>query len=229
MKLSFGGRYLIALIVSIMGFYSSACAAEVAPGLHQYSLEAGTYSLYVPTTSSGIMIVALHGSGETSSGYIQNWLASAAQSGLIILAPQSLDRNGWQGQDLEVILKLSAYYKQTMAVKKVIISGASSGGHIALLLGVDYPDLYAGTVTFMGTISPRMLPYFKFDDVRQRHPFYMVHGEKDTMIPIEYGRQSADFLRQKGYKVVFKRYPEMKHEHYRIANRAIIDWIEKLP
>ena len=44
------------------------------PGLHNFSEEFGDYSIYVPTVNTHMLIVALHGSGERASGYIENWL-----------------------------------------------------------------------------------------------------------------------------------------------------------
>ncbi|HAR64039.1 MAG TPA: hypothetical protein DF296_09940 [Candidatus Margulisbacteria bacterium] len=222
-------KQLFALFFFFFISATSCYAEKLAPGLYHFDQAQGNYSLFVPSRNSQVMVVALHGSGERAPGYIANWVSDAARSGYVILVPNAIDKNGWQGKDIPPIIKNTLACQKDYDINKTIISGASSGGHFALLLGINYYQYFDGIAVFMGIISQNLGRWIEFqEEPWNRRPIFMVHGDKDTMVPIQYGRMTAKMLQGKGYPTTFVEEKDMAHEHYRKANIKIINWIQAI-
>lgn len=42
-------------------------------------------------------------------------------------------------------------------------------------------------------------------------PILMCHGEQDAVVAFRFGRATAKYLTKKGYRILFKSYPELEH------------------
>ena len=42
-------------------------------------------------------------------------------------------------------------------------------------------------------------------------PIFMGHGDRDTVLKLEWGQRSLDILQKLGWNVEFKTYPDMQH------------------
>lgn len=222
-------KSLFFLVVCLFFGPPSFAAGPLSPGLHHFTEGQGDYSIFVPTVNAHKMIVALHGSGERAEFYIQNWLPDAEVGGYIVLAVNALDKNGWSGEDVERVLERVRFFKRSYAVRRTLLEGASSGGQFALFLGINHYADFDAIAVFMGVLfggSSRWIQYQ--EDPAKRRPVYMVHGNKDALIPIEYARLSARFLNAEGYPTTFVAVPEMDHRHWRPENKNIIHWFEAL-
>ncbi len=222
-------RNILCVLVLLLLGAASVAVEPLSPGLHHFTEGQGDYSIFVPTANAHKMIVALHGSGERASWYIENWLPAAASNNYIVLAVNSMDMNGWSGEDVERVLERVRFFQRSFKVKRTLLSGASAGGQFALYLGINHYEDFDAIAVFMGVLfggASRLIQYQ--DDPDKRRPVYMVHGDKDTMIPVEYGRLSAKFLNGEGYPTVFVEVPEMGHQHWRPENAQILQWFEKL-
>jgi len=126
---------------------------------------------------------------------------------------------------MEILEKLKKEY----AIQKVLLSGASAGGHFALYLGINYYNDFDAIATFMGLAIGRLGKNIKFQtDSNKQIPILLIHGQKDQMIPLQYARWNYQWLLSKGYDVSYWEEPDMKHEHYRKKNKDILDWFEDL-
>lgn len=196
----------------------------------EYGPDSGNYVLFVPTVTevtANKMIVALHGSGERAINFVQNWTKEAEAQHYIVLAPNSSDPNGWNGADLNRVMMLVAATQRELNIKKTLLSGASSGGHVAFLLGINNYPYFDAVQTFMGLAITEMGKYIVFqEEKKNRRPILLIHGLKDAMIPIQYARQNRDYLKSKGYSVTYWEEPNMIHENYRPDNSKILDWFE---
>jgi predicted esterase len=204
-------------------------AEVLSPGLYHFNEGQGDYSVFVPTENRHKMIVALHGSGERARFYIENWLPEAASANYIVLAINSLDKRGWQVDDIERILERVRFFKKSYQVERTLLSGASSGGQFALYLGINHYEDFDAIAVFMGVLFGGPSRWINYqNDPRKRRPVYMVHGTEDKMIPVEYGRLSAKFLKGEGYPTTFIEVKGMDHRHWHPADKDIINWFEKL-
>jgi len=93
----------------------------------------------------------------------------------------------------------------------IIVAGFSQGGAIALQCALRYPQQLAGLMA-LSTYLP--LPDCFGDDVltnaatvNEAIPIFMAHGSFDPVLPMTLGRDSADLLRDSGYRVEWHDYP----------------------
>ncbi len=200
-----------------------------ASSIEEYGVNSGNFVVFVPTVTSNKLIVALHGSGERANNFIQNWTKEAEARHYFVVAPNSTDPNGWSGEDMNRIMKIVATAQSAYGIKKTLLSGASSGGQVALLLGINEFPYFNAVQTFMGLAITEMGKYIQYQsEKKNRRPILLIHGVKDAMIPIKYARMNRDFLKSKHYPITYWEEPNMVHENYRQDNNKILDWFERL-
>jgi predicted esterase len=220
-------RFLFLLGLCVV--LAAALLADVLPpGTYTIPEQDGGYSLFVPTVNAHRMLVALHGSGERSAGYIQNWIPEAARENYLVLAIDSLDPRGWSGADIPRILDWTQTYQKLYEIHSTLLEGASAGAQMALYLGTKFYGVYDGVALFMGVLAGSFAEILELQPLpKNRRPIFMVHGAKDAMIPIQYGRLSAKVLKEKGYDVTFVEEKNMIHQHYRPDNLKILHWFQR--
>ena len=93
---------------------------------------------------------------------------------------------------------------------QAVIAGFSQGGMMAYRAGLTEPEAFRGVAALSSRIPDPQ-------DLRSRLPekrdqaVFVAHGTMDTLLPIEDGRRSLEFLTAEGYKPTYKEYP-MGHE-----------------
>ena len=221
-------RILLFLISCLLLFPQLSNAEFLSPGLYHFTEGQGDYSIFVPTINEHKMIVALHGSGERAQYYIENWLPEAASENYIVLAVNSLDKNGWTAEDVDRVLEKVRFFKKSYAVDRTLLEGASSGGQFALYLGINHYADFDAIATFMGILFGGFTQYVEYqDEAVKRRPIYMVHGDKDPMIPVIYAQLTAKFLNAQAYPTTYAEIKGMDHRHYRPENKNILKWFDK--
>lgn len=198
------------------------------PGEHNVSYNGIPFYLFVPENPNGRLIITLHGTGEIPLAYIRAWQPEVSQRGYFVMAPYPLKKQGWTLKDNQRIKKVLYMLKREYPIEKVIIHGGSSGGHYALYLGISFPTQFQAVVTFMGLATVPVGHEIKFQkDPALKVPILLIHGRKDPVIPIQYARANAQFLRSKDYDVTYWEEADMKHEFYRPVKSDILDWIDE--
>ncbi|OGI09527.1 MAG: hypothetical protein A2Y40_09075 [Candidatus Margulisbacteria bacterium GWF2_35_9] len=218
---------MIKIAKAIICFYLSAVvfAVYTFPGVYSEN----DYFLFLPKHSMHKLIVVLHGSGERGGNYIDAWKKEAEEGGYLVLAPNSINKAGWSGEDALKVLNLVKKIQRDYEIKDTLLNGSSSGGHFALYLGVNNYQMFNGVATFMGLISNDMdksIRYMK--DINKQIPILLVHGLLDDKIPIQYARWNYRNIQAKGYPVTYWEEPDMKHEHYMKVNKDILNWFESI-
>ncbi|KAF2404364.1 acyl-protein thioesterase 1 [Trichodelitschia bisporula] len=108
---------------------------------------------------------------------------------------------------------------------RIIIGGFSQGGAIALLSGLSYPERLGGIFA----LSCYVLMPGKFKslvdakgDANKETQVFMAHGDQDQVVKYEWGTTSSKLLKDWGYKVDFRTYPNLAHS----ADMDEIDHLE---
>jgi phospholipase/carboxylesterase len=91
---------------------------------------------------------------------------------------------------------------------KVIISGFSQGGLMALDVGYRTQQPIAGIVCMSGAINENDLPDL---DAHRNLPVLIVHGTADDMIPVRAARRTRAVLEEHGIEPEYHEY-EMAHQ-----------------
>ena len=202
------------------------------------------YSLYVPENytphKTWPLIVCLHGGYSRDDDYILTWLRLAKSKGYLLLSPKS-SRETWSAIrtpgtppnpviDLRSIRLMLDEVWETYAVdrSRVYASGFSDGGIFTHILGLSFPQLFAGIAPIssqLHTAADQLLRRGRGLDL----PILLVHGEKDPIFPIDFARQTQQLLSGLGYPITFREIPDWGHAYpYSINETVVLPWFESL-
>ena len=112
-----------------------------------------------------------------------------------------------------------------VASENIVIAGFSMGGAIAINTALNTAHKLAGLMalsTYLPLIS-------EVDDTKgsREVPVFMAHGSFDPMLPMQWGRMSADRLQEAGVTIEWHDYP-MAHAVCMEEIRDIREWLLKV-
>jgi phospholipase/carboxylesterase len=112
---------------------------------------------------------------------------------------QGIERSSQQMQKL-----IHQQIELGIAAERIIIAGFSQGGAVALHVGLNYPKRLGGVMA-LSTYLPFCA---RTDPARHaRLNIFMAHGTQDDVVKTDYGRRSAELLRQYGCELQWHEYP----------------------
>ena len=95
--------------------------------------------------------------------------------------------------------------------ERIVVAGFSQGGAIALHAALRYPQRLAGLMALSTYLPlPQTLQTEVIDTADAGNielPVFMAHGSFDPVVPMAWGRASADLLVDAGYGVEWHAYP----------------------
>ncbi len=194
---------------------------------------------YDKTKPAGVLVL-LHGLDATGAQHKDLYRTFAEANNYILLAPTAQpepadDRNEDYAQSLRgaklkhwwsyrngnfVFSALSAL-KTRAAVdeNRVVLLGYSMGGFGAWNLGLRYPDRWSAIVSLAGGFSRNEFnARYEIDEkARKLHvngfnlPAYIVHGDIDEFVPVEFARESRNQMKRLGYEHQYVEIQKGKH------------------
>lgn len=102
---------------------------------------------------------------------------------------------------------------------RVYLMGFSQGAIMSASVALTHPELVAGAVLMSGRILPEIRPMLAPADALRGLPILIVHGTRDTVLPIAHGRASRDTLSTLPVALTYQEY-EMGHT---ITDESIAD------
>lgn len=211
-----------------------------------------SYQVYVPRNlprGRPPIILALHGAGERGSdGLLQTQvgLASAIRNKVdrwpaIVVFPQVRADRLWQNSlDVAMAALAAAEREFRTDPKRVYLAGLSMGGNGSWALGYRYPDRFAAIVVVCGFVKPIGIrdyqpivpasegdPYAAVARKLARTPVWIVHGDKDDVVPVEDSRAMAAALKAVGGNVTFKELKGVNHNAWDpgYSDAALPEWL----
>lgn len=173
------------------------------------------YALYVPESAtpgdSYPLIVILHGMGGTGANAIAAWV-NRLNEDFIILCPSYPMGAWWAKPAEELVLQLIQEVQADHPVdpNSVFLAGLSNGAIGAYMIGMFYPDLFAGVVPIAGGVSPR---YMHFLVNLKNTPIYIIQGVYDPVFSIQLTRRIHKILTDMKYPVVYREHEEKGTAH----------------
>jgi predicted esterase len=178
-----------------------------------------------PSTPAPLLI-ALHGFGDRADGTPTQWRRLAAKRDVVLVVPQGARRAGpgysWHSvEDADTILGLTLdWLDERLAVdpERVVLTGFSQGGFIAMALGARHPELFAGVIPVAGGYIPEI-------DAPQPAPargaprYYFMVGSKDDAA--SQNRLAAADFTAAGYEVELRVLPGVGHVFPRETSREL--------
>lgn len=173
------------------------------------------YSLYVPTTpipdKGWPLIIILHGMGGRGETTILNWV-SRLKDRFVIACPSYPMGAWWSSNAEHLVLELIHKLQKTHLIdrNRIFLSGLSNGAIGAFLIGMNYPDRFAGLAPIAGGITERLMHFL----VNLRNtPIYIVHGKRDPIFPVTYLRRVHRILSDMKYPAVYREHSETISAH----------------
>jgi len=173
------------------------------------------YALYVPEAAkAGVaypLIVILHGMGGSGASTIPAWVDRLAED-FIILCP-SYPMGAWWAQPAEdLVLQLiqDVQTEYPVDTNRIFLAGLSNGAIGAYMIGMFYPDRFAGIVPIASGITPR---YMHFLVNLKNTPIYIIQGVHDPVFPIQLTRRVHQILQDMKYPVVYREHDEKGSAH----------------
>lgn len=168
------------------------------------------------------VVLALHGVGGSGYGQIMAWLRSSMhKDDFIFIAPTYGSGLWWSEEGETIILSAINKAKQDyhLDTNKIYMSGFSSGGHGVWYLAIRYPSLFAAINPVAGECPLSSLL------INLMHvPAYIIHGVRDTVIPVEAARDANSRLERLHYKVICRELPELKHQFPMNETGRVLEW-----
>lgn len=187
------------------------------------------YAVFVPSnydSSQGApLIVSLHGFGRSHDwlmGY-HGFLDQAEANGYIVVTPLGYTRRGWYGsrntddmqdakrseQDVMNVLGLMRD-EFNVDSNRIYLWGHSMGGAGTYHIAAKHPDLFAG----LGVAAPGPGADAPMDTILNniKHlPIFVLHGDNDTVIPVEHTRAWVAKMQELGMQHVYVEIPGGDH------------------
>jgi predicted esterase len=170
----------------------------------------------IEPTEPAPLIVALHGYGTIAANIAKPLRDIAAEARAILIAPQAVDRVGrgfsWGVIEQAEYLILRAIEKtrdeHNVDEQRVVITGFSQGGHMSFLMGLRYPDRFAGVIPICGFYEHRLTPVPETPTPGLPR-FFIMNGANDAAA--DNNRDAARRLKAIGAPVELRLYDGVGH------------------
>ena len=191
-----------------------------------------SYALYVPDLVSPNMpmIVIMHGMGGSGANTIQAWIDRLGDK-FVILCP-TYPMGAWWSQNaenfvLQLINEIQSNYQ--IDPNRIFLSGLSNGAIGAYMLGMFYPDRFAGIIPIAGGITKRLMSFLVN---LNNTPLYIIQGEFDPIFPIALIRRTYKILSDFKSPVIYREHKERGAAHGghflpESEVPALIEWLTK--
>ena len=199
-------------------------------GIHEkvvkYNNKEGKYFLYIPkgydSKKEYPMIVSLHGVGEGGIAFMGRWLRHSKHEQKYIFLCPHYDSGYWWEKDGEGLVINSINQvcnEQNIDRNRIYLTGFSSGAHGAWYLSIRYPDIFAAVVPIAGEciISKQIANLLHV-------PAFIIHGDKDSDIPVDAARDARDRLQRLNYQIKYLEIPNQRHAYPVRKNNEVLDW-----
>jgi phospholipase/carboxylesterase len=130
--------------------------------------------------------------------------------------------------NVDVLRRFLAEIKEAYPVnpERLILLGFSQGTVMAYAAGLLDPQSFRGIAALSGYVPNKSGLPFKLQQLTHL-PIFISHDELDEVIPVKFGRESADFLKAASADVDYHEYP-IGHEVCEETLRDIGAWLRNL-
>ena len=185
--------------------YAAKITGQFVKGVSKQGLN---YQLWGSPTLDGTkrypLVVWLHGSGQSGTnnesqlgGAPKIWTSeeNLAKQPCFLLAPQCPSADiGWKNQVADNLLALIADLTEQLPIDsdRLYLTGSSMGGFGTFSIAAKYPQVFAACVPLCGGGD------VKNAEILKPIPFWVFHGDKDDMVPVERSRAIVEAVKQAG-------------------------------
>ncbi|KAJ1650554.1 hypothetical protein IWQ61_008672 [Dispira simplex] len=111
---------------------------------------------------------------------------------------------------------------------RIVVAGFSQGAALALLTGLTSERKLAGMAALSGYLPLREDIFVMATDANKNTPIFMAHGDSDMVLNYQFGKGSAELLKQHHYQVDFNTYEELGHSVFPEELQHLARFFEKV-
>jgi predicted esterase len=187
------------------GAYTAKVTGQFVKGVSKQGLN---YQLWGNPELEGTqrypIVIWLHGSGqsgddnESQLGGAPKILTTEDNQGerpCFLLAPQCPSAEiGWKNEVADKLLALIADLADHLPIdeSRIYLTGSSMGGFGTFGIAAKYPEVFAACVPLCGGGD------VKYAEILKNIPFWVFHGDKDDMVPVERSRAIVEAVKKAG-------------------------------
>lgn len=214
LRIGFAGRLLVLCMLALGVMVQPASASEMAKESISVLGVERHYLAQLPSTTSAAersLILLLHGHGGSAAQLVglndrtapfKPWIPIAEREQAVLIAADGTigpdGKQGWNDlrgvagnpstDDLAFIRALitRAVQQQGVAHKKVYIVGISNGGHMALRVALQAPEIVAG----IGVVAAAMPAGIELPQLRESVSVALMNGTRDRLMPFRGGKMA---------------------------------------
>lgn len=197
------------------GVHAAKITGQFVKGVSKQGLN---YQLWGSPTLDGTkrypLVIWLHGSGQSGTdnesqlgGAPKIWTNedNMAKNPCFLLAPQCPSADiGWKNQVADNLLALIADLTEHLPIDadRLYLTGSSMGGFGTFSIAAKYPGVFAACIPLCGGGD------VKNAEILKTTPFWVFHGDKDDMVPVERSRAIVAAVKQAGGELM--KYTELE-------------------
>jgi len=189
------------------------------------------------------LVIMLHGYGSNEDDLFSFADHIPGNYKIISLrAPYSLPYGGYSWYDINMdenmnikididqakssISKIEDFVKNKLTQKfsfdreKICLIGFSQGTALSYALSLNNPDLFKNVIALSGMISIKLID--TNDKDYSNLNYFCSHGLQDQVIPVNYSRESIEWLKSKNITHIYKEY-DMAHS---VSQENFFDFLE---
>lgn len=117
------------------------------------------------------------------------------------------DKQAKQSRDLIADFIDEAISEYPVSKDNVTLLGFSQGTILSYAVALTYPEKIKNVIALSGYINKAILPENLNKNEYSHLDFYCSHGSVDQVIPVQWARQNAPFLKQLNIKHVYSEFP----------------------
>nr|CAD7452456.1 unnamed protein product [Timema tahoe] len=136
----------------------------------------------------------------------------------------------------ELVTLIQQEVSSGVPLSRIIVGGFSMGGAMALHLGYRFLPQLAGVFALSSFLNEKSAIYEVLSrrtiEAKQPNlpPLFMCHGDRDTLVPIKWGRETCDKLSKLGLDTQFHKVTNALHELKKTELKQLYDWVKtRLP
>jgi phospholipase/carboxylesterase len=217
------GRALCVTAVWLSAIALPVAAQPASTHALHFEGQKRVYQLLVPTQAASNpvpLIVLLHGRGGNGQRPLTAWQDLARKEGIALVAPNSLGE-GWtiaaDGPGFFHALIEAVKREASIDDRRVYLFGHSSGGHQALTMGPLESEYFAALAVHAGGINPSERVFLQ--EARRKIPVGMWHGQADTVVPIQFARDTRDLFKSLDFPIALNEITSHTHDYFSRASR----------
>jgi phospholipase/carboxylesterase len=117
------------------------------------------------------------------------------------------DEAGFRDTDVQIRQLIIRENDRGIPTSRIVLAGFSQGGAVSLYTAPRFPEKLAGVMALSGYLPRESSFKAEREAANDATPIFMAHGQGDTVLPMQLGVQSRDFLKSQGYAVEWHDYP----------------------